>query len=79
MGFEIVDFLARRAELSPERTALEEVSTGRALSYRALDAAAGRAAARNRRAARASSPVGGRGLGTVWMSPPRRPSPPRPP
>ena len=41
---DLPDLLAKRAELSPDRTAFEEWTTGRTLSYAALDARASRAA-----------------------------------
>ena len=42
---DIPDLLAKRAELSPHRLALEEVATGRRVTYAELDARAARAAA----------------------------------
>jgi len=42
---DLPDLLAKRAELSPGRIALEEVATGRSRSYVELDEGAGRAAA----------------------------------
>jgi fatty-acyl-CoA synthase len=45
MTGDLPDLLARRAELSPEKVAIEEVSTGRTFTYAGLDGRAGRAAA----------------------------------
>ncbi len=45
MNGDIPDLAARRAALAPDRVALEEVATGRTLTYAGLDARAGRAAA----------------------------------
>jgi fatty-acyl-CoA synthase len=42
---DLPDLLAKRAELTPHRIALEDAATGRTLSYAALDERAGRAAA----------------------------------
>ena len=49
----IPDLLAKRAALSPDAVALEEVATGRTLTYAELD----------RRAAKAASLLAGRGVG----------------
>ena len=46
MFAQIPDILARRAELSPSRAAMEEVATGRTVTYQELDLSAGRMAAR---------------------------------
>jgi fatty-acyl-CoA synthase len=46
MFAEIPDIVARRAELSPSRAAMEEVATGRTVTYEELDLSAGRMAAR---------------------------------
>jgi fatty-acyl-CoA synthase len=42
---ELPDLIGRRAELTPDSVALEEVATGRTLTYAGLDARAGRLAA----------------------------------
>jgi fatty-acyl-CoA synthase len=42
---DLPDLIARRAELTPDSVALEEVATGRSLTYSQLDSRAGRAAA----------------------------------
>jgi fatty-acyl-CoA synthase len=42
---DLPDLIARRAELTPDKVALEELATGRRLTYAALDARAARAAA----------------------------------
>jgi fatty-acyl-CoA synthase len=42
---ELPDLISRRAELTPDSVALEEVVTGRTLTYAGLDACAGRTAA----------------------------------
>ncbi|PWG03243.1 class I adenylate-forming enzyme family protein [Sphingosinicella humi] len=44
MVADIPDLLAKRAELSPDKIALEEVATGRCLTYAELDRRAGQAA-----------------------------------
>ncbi|HYE26711.1 MAG TPA: AMP-binding protein [Allosphingosinicella sp.] len=44
MTADLPDLIARRAELTPDSAALEELVTGRALTYAALDARAARAA-----------------------------------
>lgn len=41
---DLFDITAKRAELSPDRIALEELATGRRISYRALEQRTGRAA-----------------------------------
>ena len=41
---EIPDLIAKRAELGPERTALEDSATGRTVTYAELDARAAQAA-----------------------------------
>jgi fatty-acyl-CoA synthase len=46
MFAQIPDILTRRAELSPSRAAMEEVATGRTVTYQELDLSAGRMAAR---------------------------------
>ena len=43
--FQVFDFSAKRAILSPDKTAMAEVATGRSLTYRELDARAERFAA----------------------------------
>ena len=45
MTGDLPDLIARRAALTPERTALEDAASGRTLSYAALDARAARVAA----------------------------------
>jgi fatty-acyl-CoA synthase len=42
---DLPDLIAKRAELAPDRVALEEAATGRTLTYAELDARAGKAAA----------------------------------
>ncbi|MDX1571236.1 MAG: long-chain fatty acid--CoA ligase [Xanthomonadales bacterium] len=44
MSFLLFDFLAQRAELSPDRIAMEDLISGERVSYAGLDARAGRAA-----------------------------------
>src|SRR5688572_8762828 len=42
---DLPDLIAKRAELSPDKVALEEIATGHAVTYAELDARAARAAA----------------------------------
>ena len=50
---DLPDLIAKRAELTPDKVALEEVATGRSVTYAELD----------RRAARAAALMAGRGVG----------------
>jgi fatty-acyl-CoA synthase len=49
MGFPVFDLLARRAELGPDRTAMEDAVSGKRLSYREMHQRTGRTAALLRR------------------------------